>query len=330
MTKVSIIVPVYNVELYVEECLESLVNQTYKNIEIILIDDGSTDASGAICDNYSAKDERVKVIHQANGGLSSARNAGIEVASGKYLIFVDSDDYWVGDNCLQHILEIAEDFDADVVRGEYISVNDKGEKISTITKDKVGVELKLLTSASFYKNAIAGENFSVLFLFKKEAVGSLRFNEKLKIQEDIDFNIRFFASEHKCVYTKEVFYVYRKRANSITTFPKIHHLVDAFYICDVFEHVSQMLEVSPIKIEYQKQSVLKYLRVLSTMAEEPYYSNLRMINNEIGLNSIYIKAFQRLFKYRVICSKSIFVLLPPIVYIKYMHFKVSLYKIFAK
>lgn len=144
--------------------------------------------------------------------MSSAINVGIEVASGKYLIFVDSDDYWVGDNCLQHILKIAEDFDADVVRGEYISVNDKGEKISTITKDKVGVELKLLTSTSFYKSAIAGENFSVLFLFKKEAVGSLRFNEKLKIQEDIDFNIRFIASEHKCVYTKEVFtYIVKER-----------------------------------------------------------------------------------------------------------------------
>ncbi len=330
MTKVSIIVPVYNVELYVEECIESLINQTYKDIEIILIDDGSTDGSGAICDNYSAKDERVKVIHKANGGLSSARNAGIEAANGKYLIFVDSDDYWIGDRCLQHILKIAEDFDADVVRGEYISRNDKGEKIRTITKDKIGIDLKILDSASFYVNAIAGENFSVLFLFKKDAVGALRFDEKLKIQEDIDFNIKFFASERKCVYTKEIFYVYRKRANSITTFPKIYHLKDSFYICDVFENMSQLSDIPTIKAEYQKQSVQKYLRAVSPMAEEPYYSNLRRIKREIGLRSIYLKAVTRAIRYRVFNRKTILLLLPPVVYIKVLHFKIFLYGLFVK
>lgn len=330
MTKVSIIVPVYNVKLYVEECLESLINQTYKNIEIILIDDGSTDGSGAICDNYSYKDERVIVIHKANGGLSSARNAGIEAASGKYLIFVDSDDYWIGEKSLQNILKVAEDFDADIVRGEYVSVNDKGEKIRTITKDKIGVDLKLLDSASFYVNAIAGENFSVLFLFRKDAIGALRFNEKLKIQEDIDFNIKFFSSEHKCVYTKEVFYVYRKRANSITTFPKIYHLIDSFYICDVFENLSQLSEIPAIKAEYQRQSVLKYLRAVSPMAEEPYYSNLRRIKQEIGLRSIYLKAVTRAIKYRIFNRKTALLLLPPMIYIRILHLKIVLYNLFVK
>ena len=94
MVKVSIIVPVYNVEHYLEECIKSVIEQTYKNIELILVDDGSTDKSGKICDNYSSLDERIIVIHKNNGGLSSARNVGLEAAQGRYIIFIDSDDYW--------------------------------------------------------------------------------------------------------------------------------------------------------------------------------------------------------------------------------------------
>ena len=89
---ISVVVPVYNVERYLGKCLESIVRQTYANIEIVLVDDGSTDSGGQICDFYANKDSRVKVIHKKNGGLSDARNRGIEESKGKYLIFVDSDD----------------------------------------------------------------------------------------------------------------------------------------------------------------------------------------------------------------------------------------------
>ncbi|MDR3314701.1 MAG: glycosyltransferase, partial [Oscillospiraceae bacterium] len=90
---ISVIVPVYNVEPYLPKCLDSIVSQTYANLEIILVDDGSTDASGSICDAYAAKDERVRVIHQANGGVAAARNAGLDAAVGEYIQFVDSDDW---------------------------------------------------------------------------------------------------------------------------------------------------------------------------------------------------------------------------------------------
>ena len=89
---ISVIIPVYNVELYLESCIQSICKQSYKNLEIILSDDGSTDHSGKICDKYASLDPRIKVIHKENGGLSDARNAGIEVASGQYFMFVDSDD----------------------------------------------------------------------------------------------------------------------------------------------------------------------------------------------------------------------------------------------
>ena len=90
---ISVIVPVYNVERYIRQCVESILEQTYADLEIILVDDGSTDGSGSICDEYKLKDNRVVVIHKCNGGLSEARNAGLDIARGEYIGFVDSDDY---------------------------------------------------------------------------------------------------------------------------------------------------------------------------------------------------------------------------------------------
>lgn len=90
---ISIVVPIYNVQDYLERCIQSIISQTYKNIEIILVDDGATDNSGKLCDEYLKKDERIKVIHKENGGLSDARNVGKENANGKYIAFIDSDDY---------------------------------------------------------------------------------------------------------------------------------------------------------------------------------------------------------------------------------------------
>ncbi len=90
---ISIVIPIYNVQDYLERCIQSIISQTYKNIEIILVDDGATDNSGKLCDEYLKKDERIKVIHKENGGLSDARNVGKENANGKYIAFIDSDDY---------------------------------------------------------------------------------------------------------------------------------------------------------------------------------------------------------------------------------------------
>lgn len=119
---ISIIVPVYNCEKYVEVCIESVVRQTYGDFELILINDGSTDNSGHICDYYAQNDTRVKVIHQINAGASAARNNGIQVASGKYITFLDSDDYWLCENILKQLLERLEKTNPDVLSFNFCKI----------------------------------------------------------------------------------------------------------------------------------------------------------------------------------------------------------------
>lgn len=102
---ISVIVPIYNVENYLGKCIDSIINQTYRNLEIILVDDGSPDNCGEICDQYASQDIRIRVIHKTNGGLSDARNAGMQIMNGEFLMFVDSDD-WLQDNCVEILYEI--------------------------------------------------------------------------------------------------------------------------------------------------------------------------------------------------------------------------------
>lgn len=122
--KVSVVVPIYNVEKYVEKCILSLINQTLSNMEILLVDDGSTDLSGKICDQYAAKDDRIRVIHKENGGITSARRAGIQMATGDYIGFVDGDD-WVDPNMYEDMLNIVKMYDLDILITAIYRDNDK-------------------------------------------------------------------------------------------------------------------------------------------------------------------------------------------------------------
>ena len=113
--KFSVIVPVYGVEKYIDQCVQSLLIQTYKNYELILVDDGSPDNCGQICDQYAEKDNRIRVVHKKNGGLSSARNAGLDIAKGEYVIFLDSDDFWDDAEALSGINRNLSESKADVL-----------------------------------------------------------------------------------------------------------------------------------------------------------------------------------------------------------------------
>lgn len=117
--KVSVVVPIYRVEKYLNRCIDSILNQTYRNIEIILVNDGSPDRCGSIAEEYAANDSRIKVIHKENGGLSDARNAGMEKVTSKYMIFVDSDD-WLAANAIDILLSTSKKYKADVVQSAFI------------------------------------------------------------------------------------------------------------------------------------------------------------------------------------------------------------------
>lgn len=209
---VSIIVPVYNVELYLEQCLNSLINQTYKQLEIILIDDGSTDESPIICDNYYVKDKRIKVIHKMNGGLSDARNVGLNVASGKYIMFVDSDDL-IDLKMVEIFVNIMNEKNADIIECDYcmfwdsfkeLNNNDKNE-ILIFNKDEA---LYHLFKEDVFKHVVWNK------FYKKELFDDILF-EKGKLHEDLFFSYRIFEKINKIVKVNHALYYYRQRSNSI-------------------------------------------------------------------------------------------------------------------
>ena len=119
---VSVIVPIYNVESYLSQCLDSILKQSFVDFEVIMVDDGSKDKSGVICDEYAAKDSRINVFHQSNQGVSKARNVALNHAKGEYVIFMDADDFWYVDTCLETLVNEALRTGADIVRGEYKAV----------------------------------------------------------------------------------------------------------------------------------------------------------------------------------------------------------------
>ena len=125
---ISVIIPVYNSEKYLHKCIDSVLSQSYTNFEVILVNDGSTDKSGAICDEYAEKDEKVRVFHKENGGVSSARNLGIEKAIGKYVCFIDSDD-WVYDKLLESFFSLDKNLKKSLVQQGFANERKNGEKI---------------------------------------------------------------------------------------------------------------------------------------------------------------------------------------------------------
>ena len=256
----SIIIPCYNVEKYIDKCVESLLNQDYKNIEVILVDDGSTDGSGEICDAYSAKYANFRVIHKTNSGPSPSRNVGINEAHGQWLIFLDSDDVWSDPDCLQKLYSYATKLNLDVVRFEVQTVNERLEYVEPYSYDKSNITGRVIDNYELVKYGISGKWFTVLFLLRKDIIKNLRFNELINSQEDIDFYSRLFASrELRCGYLDERMYLYRKRAASITTTARINNLEGSFSLCDVFFNESTKIKDKRLKHLYIYYSVINHL-----------------------------------------------------------------------
>lgn len=212
--KISVIVPVYKVEKYLPKCLDSIINQTYKNLEIILVDDGSPDNSGKICDEYAEKDSRIKVFHKKNGGLASARNAGIAVMTGDYVTFIDSDDY-IKENMIERMAELRNKENADVVQISFEreeSEFDKQCSYDACPSIIVGKEnIKNYALDRIYRPEACGKLYKTLLLEK------IRFDEKIKYAEDLEFGLRFYKNVKKALICDEKLYFYRQNNNSLTS-----------------------------------------------------------------------------------------------------------------
>lgn len=217
---ISIIIPVYNVEKYLPQCLDSILSQTYKDFEVILVDDGSPDNSGKICDEYASKDSRVRVIHQENAGVSVSRNIGIEKAEGEWITFIDSDDF-VESDYLEHFELDIDDADLIVQGLEYYdSRNGKNFK-------KVKVKNCTLSEDTFMNdvtnNNLLGSGYPVAKAFKRNLLSSdVRFNTAISFHEDHIFVLDAMYAAKKIRLADSVAYKYRYYHSSNTLSTKRH------------------------------------------------------------------------------------------------------------
>lgn len=207
---ISVIVPIYKVEKYLEECIESILDQTYQNLEVILVDDGSPDRCGAICDRYAQMDSRVRVIHKENGGAASARNAGLRIASGEYVAFLDGDDYLLPDS-YENLLGALLRHDADIVHGqiEFIYVNKR-----TIPG---GCDDIVSFSAAEYLAEFLTDWTCVLStvkLFRRSVLTDVYYEEGHRIDDEF-FTYLAVMNAEKIVCIPTVVYQYRQRASSV-------------------------------------------------------------------------------------------------------------------
>lgn len=225
---ISIIVPVYNVQEYLKNCINSILNQSYKNIEIILVDDGSTDESSSICDLYVKKDNRIKVIHKENGGLSDARNMGIKSVRGKYITFVDSDDY-LDENYVKVLYILITENNSDIACSRMKKTDSLNDKIIN-KNEKINIynSIDAIKEILYQRNI---DNSAPSKLFKKDLFENILFPVGYAF-EDLDTMYKLFLQANKIVSTTNNYYLYYQRQGSILHTVKDKTINDLLTIID--------------------------------------------------------------------------------------------------
>ncbi len=249
--QVSVIIPIYNIESYIGECINSVTKQSYANLEIILVDDGSQDASPEICDHYARVDRRIKVIHKENGGLSSARNCGLRCATGEYLLFLDGDDYWDDEHALRRGVDIIEHMgQVDILMFGYrqiyanaqratapidISKINECSKVEALTY-LISTDCLIVTAWSkFVRRGLLIDN-------------DITFKEGL-LSEDYDWNFSILTNAQTIRAMSGEFYCYRTRGGSITSRISTKHLFDILSIIEDWSTRIPIQAKSPAEVE---------------------------------------------------------------------------------
>lgn len=288
--KISIIVPIYKVEKYLERCIETLINQSIKNIEIILINDGSPDNSSEICDKYALTDLRIKVIHKENEGLGLARNTGLEVATGTYIAFVDSDDY-VDINMYKKLAEYADKHHCDAVFCNFYTEinNGKWRNSSEVSDYELWEKSKI---HSFMLDMIASKpheklerkyQMSVWHAIYKHTIidkKNIRFlSERVVVSEDIPFQVDFLSASNRIGYIPNAYYYYCKNDNSLTK----NFLTEKY---DRFKNLRNHLLMKNSTIEYKQRVNKLFIGYCRSYITELINSNQ---NNKKGILNIIVK-----------------------------------------
>lgn len=320
---ISIIIPVYNVEKYLDRCMDSIINQTHKNLEIILVDDGSTDSSGIICDKYLQKDKRIKVIHKENGGLSSARNAGLKKATGDYIGFVDSDD-WVSQDFYSYLYNLIIKYNAGIAMCDYFITDGFG--IPEIEKE----EIKELNNNDlmnlFFRTKGERSNSSVWNrLYKKEIINDVQFPDGY-VNEDVFFSYFVFLKTERAILSNLSKYNYFINNQGITRGALRNQDTNLYYVWDrVVEHAKKSNSV------YYENAVLNRQRAIFTLLSKyvvygiqdyDLFTNQWIKNETKQLRKAYWKLMKTKFfdiKRKIVLS--LLCLSPKLLHISYFKFK---------
>lgn len=308
--KVSIIIPVHNIEKYIDRCIRSIINQSYRNIEIILVDDGSTDSSPQIVDRWGFKDKRIRCIHQENGGLSAARNAGIKLATGQYILFVDGDDY-VSENCIFSLIETVHQYKngVDVVCFPYYRVFKCSKVFTKLFESNRYFEQsevreiilqKLIGPSSDTEKLTINDmdrlNTAWGKLYRTQLVKNHSFTDtKIIGPEDGWFNVQIFFEAKNAVYTEDCYYCYEKNNERSL----LHTYDDNYYLKR--KKLYNLMETFLLKNQMEKwndnlknREVLEFFSIALKVAD----SNLTLYRKIEEINRVlededYINAIKR-------------------------------------
>lgn len=340
MPQISVIVPVYNAEKTLHRCVDSILAQTFTDFELLLIDDGSTDKSGLIVDEYAEKDSRVRAFHKENEGASSARNVGIQQAVGEYSIFLDADDFYCNDEALALLFQNARDNEADIVRGEYKSVNKDGLDLCQPLHSKKREQRKkyigkIVEADDFYINVLVGEYYFGTMLIRTPIIKKYQYPYEMVFLEDMYLLTLICQQKLRCLYIPFVFYAYRKYQTSASNRKGVKQFSNSFGMCAFYEGISESCESILMRNYCRYCSVMMYYWTSDSLAQEYSPQEWKNCKEQFSLGRLHGETKKRIRKWRLYSAKSLFVLHMNFsmmmwafwVKAKYIHYKYLLKKI---